>query len=159
ACANGMIVGGTSIWGGLGQKPSEKEAKLFIWDPVAAKKVSEIAPVPNAPALTGLFVGPDGNAWGMAGGTLFIFDVAKREITFRKKLFDVEYAPDAHVWREANFVLHPSGAIYGTMRGKLFRLDAATKEVQILRDGGADLLALDRDGRVYFRDGSHLWQY
>ena len=40
--ADGALVGGTSISGGLGIEPMEKEARLFGWDPAQAKKTFEI---------------------------------------------------------------------------------------------------------------------
>jgi hypothetical protein len=29
----------------------------------------------------------------------------------------------------------------------------------MLRDKAGDLLAMDRDGKMYFHVGAHLWQY
>jgi hypothetical protein len=46
AYCDGMIVGGTTIAGGLGIKPKEKEAKLFLWDPKTNEKVFETVPTP-----------------------------------------------------------------------------------------------------------------
>ena len=53
----------------------------------------------------------------------------------------------------------PDKTIYGVMSGTLFRLDPQSKEMTILRAKGCDLLALDRAGRVYFKDRTHLIQY
>ena len=35
----------------------------------------------------------------------------------------------------------------------------AAKQLSILRDKGAQLLAMDRTGRLYFRDTVNLWRY
>src|SRR5690606_15318454 len=51
AFQDNMLVGGCSIWGGLGIQPVEKEAKLFVWDPVKKQKVFEVVPVPGAKAI------------------------------------------------------------------------------------------------------------
>ena len=157
--ANDVIVGGTTISGGLGQKPEATEAKLFIWDPATDSKTFEIVPVPGAKAVTGLFAGPDENVWGLAGGTLFIFDLANRKIVFTKEILPIHPAADAHIWRDASFVLHPNGQIYGTAGDQLFQLDPKTRAATILRDKGASMLAMDRTGRLYFRQSTHLWQY
>jgi outer membrane protein assembly factor BamB len=157
-CKN-LIIGGSSIWGGLGQQPQETGARLFVWDPETNKKVFEIVAVEGAKAITGLFTGPDGSVWGMAEGTLFSFDPVKREVTFSKKILPVQYDLSKTIWRDAFFAVHPSGQIYGVMRDRFFRLNPQTKEVTILRDKGAGLLAMDRDGGLYFRDGTHLWRY
>ncbi len=154
-----LIVGGTTISGGLGQKPEATEAKLFVWDPTADKKLFEIVPVAGAKAITGLFIGPDGNIWGMAEGTLFIFDPVEQKIAFAKEILPIHYSAGQFIWRDAAFLIHPSGQIYGTMGDQFFRLDPATKQVTILREKGAGLLAMDRAGRLYFRDTTHLWRY
>jgi streptogramin lyase len=154
----GLVIGGTTIFGGLGQKPEETEAKLFVWDPTGNSKTFETS-VAGAKAITGLFVGPDGEIWGMAEGTLFIFNRSTLQVSFTKEILPIHYGGERHVWRDAFFVTHPNGLIYGTMGDKLFQLDPASKQVTILRDKGAGMLAMDRARRLYFRDGTHLWQY
>jgi hypothetical protein len=158
AYSHGLLVGGTSVSGGLGIEPTEKSGKLFLWDPKANRKVFETVPVDGVPGVSALIPGPDGNVWGMAGGTLFVFDPAARRVVSRHKLFDRKNE-DGHVWRDATLVVHPSGQIYGTQGGRLFRLDPKTKQVTVLREKDAGLLAMDRQGRLYFRDRINLWQY
>jgi DNA-binding beta-propeller fold protein YncE len=157
-----LVVGGSTIWGGLGQKPVETEAKLFIWDPATNQKTAELSAVPGAKAITGLFVGPDGNIWGMADGTLFIFDPAAQKVLETHPLFPIHFTDESHVWRDANFVLTLNGQIFGAVHDQLFQLDPAIKKVTLLRDKkekSGDLIAMDRDGKIYFHIGSHLWQY
>lgn len=155
--ANGLIVGATSISGGLGIEPSQKEAKLFLWDPVKEEKIFEATAVDGATAITGLFIGPDRNVWGLANGTLFIFDVTQRKVIQQHVLFHGEYHKE-HIWRDAQFVLHPSGQIYGSASTQFFRLDPKTKKLTTLKEG-IGLCAMDRDGKLYFRDRTNLWQY
>ena len=155
--AGGVVVGGSSISGGLGIKPSASEAKLFIVDPATDSKTYETVPVPGATAITGLFVGPDKHVWGLANGTLFIFDPAKKEVLDRKELFTGDYHAN-HIWRNAQFVVHPSGMIYGSASNQFFQLDPASKQITKLRDN-VGLCAMDNAGRLYFRDKVNLWQY
>ena len=68
-------------------------------------------------------------------------------------------ATGKHVWRDASLLVHPSGPIYGTQGGKLFRLDPRTYAVTVLRENGDGLLAMDREGRLYFKETIDLWQY
>lgn len=158
--ANGLVIGGTSIKGGLGVQPEAKRAKLFGWDPATGKKVFEIEPVPGTQAITSLIIGPDKNVWGVANGTLFIFDLDGQKVLFTKKLLDEDYDINNYLlWRDAFMVVHPSGQVYATLNDKLIQLDPATKKVTVLRDKDAYLLALDRGGRLYFRDKVNLWQY
>jgi streptogramin lyase len=140
---DGVAYGGTSIYGGLGAKEPAKEAQLFAWD-VARKKMLYSIPMPGEPAITQLLVRPDGNIWGLAGGELFVFDPAKREITGR-----VEAVTGAGAkWREGSLINGVDGNVYGTMGYKLFRVNPETMEVTIMANG-ADKVATDKDGRLY----------
>jgi hypothetical protein len=156
--AGETILGGTSVSGGLGILPQAKEACLFGWDPRSNSKSFQIVPVPGAAAITCLVIGPDKKVWGIADGTLFVFDLVTRKIESTTELLPVHYE-DRHVWRDAFLLQHPSGQIYGTLGGKFFRLDPATNTASVLRDEPASLLAMDAAGRLYFRDKINLWRY
>jgi hypothetical protein len=158
--AHGPVIGGTSIKGGLGIQPEAKCAKLFGWDPATGKKVFEIEPVPDTMAITCLITGPGKNVWGAANGTLFILDPAGQKVLFTKKLPGEDYDANNYLlWRDAFMVVHPSGRVYATLDNQLLQFDPATKKVTVLRDKDASLLAMDRNGRLYFRDLVNLWQY
>jgi hypothetical protein len=157
--ANGQVIGGTSTSGGLGIQPTAKEAQLFFWDPATKQVTYSTVPVPGATLITGLIIGPDKNVWGIADGTLFVFDLAVRKVTYSKKAFDVDPEARHANWRDATMLLHPSGQIYGTTGNNFFQVDPATKEITILRNHDATLLTVDQAGRLYFRDKTRLWQY
>jgi hypothetical protein len=155
AYLNGMVYGGSSISGGLGSNPVESEAKLFIWDVAGEQKVYETVPVQGKEAITSLIAGPDGNIWGMAMGTLFIFDPVSRKVIYSEDKF-----PEAAgTWRDASLVNGMDGQVYGTIAGKFFKIDPATKQITILRDGDATLLAGDELGNLYFVNQNDLWRY
>ncbi|AKD05378.1 hypothetical protein POKO110462_14890 [Pontibacter korlensis] len=157
AYANGMVWGGTSISGGLGISPSAKEGKLFCWDPVKRETVFETSPIAGIMAVTALVKGPDGNLWGMADGNLFVFDPVQRKVLRKRKVYEVP-PKRTHLWRDAFLVAHPSGKVYGTGGRKVFAIDPDTLNVEILREG-LDLLTMDDEGVLYFRQGADLWSY
>jgi hypothetical protein len=145
----GFVLGGTSTMGGLGQKAAEGDGKLFLWDPATNKKVFEIAPVPGKSMVGDLFLGPDGNVWGHSRGTLFVFDVEKREVILRKEL--VADHPNTPGYRDGNFVLHPNGMLYASILKKLYRIDPKTFELTTIVDHGVQELVLGPDDTLYFR--------
>ncbi|CAM3728874.1 WD40 repeat domain-containing protein [Pontibacter korlensis] len=154
-----MIFGGTSVWGGIGAHPTEKEGKLFVWDATSGKKVLEMVPVPGAKAVTCLKVAPDGKLWGVAGGTLFTYSIEENKVLTRHQLYLIsEERANNFVWRDAFLVMHPNGMVYGTANDELFVIDPETMEVKKLEEN-ASLLTLGRDNRLYFRRGTHLWSY
>ncbi len=141
---NGVVYGGTSIYGGLGSTPTETEGKLFAWDVAENKMLYTITPVPSKPAVTQLLTRPDGTIWGLAGSTLFIFDPEKREVVFTTEVVDGAGAR----WREGSLVNGVDGNVYGTMSYVLFKVDPETRQVTRLATG-ADKVASDFDGSLY----------
>lgn len=149
-----MLVGGCSIWGGLGIQPVEKEAKLFVWDPMKKQKVFEIVPVPGAKAITSLINGPDGNVWGYAGGTLFKFDLKKKAVILTKHIFNDKR--DSFLWRPDTFVVHPNGMIYAALDGNLISLDPKTLDMKSFNVSGSDLI-MGLNKEMYYRQGKEIW--
>jgi len=104
--AEGLIVGGTTIHGGGGSNPTQREAKLFLWDPQQSAKVFEMVPVASAPEITDLITAPNGLVYGIAGGErLFVFDLRTRKVKasallpFRGVPYNsIGLAPDARMW-------------------------------------------------------------
>ncbi len=160
AYKDGLIYGGTSAWGGLGIDPLNEDAKLFVWDVAQKKKVLEIVPAPGERAITGLITAKDGNIWGIAEGTLFIFDPVKREIVYRAAKFNVDYTGYATAWRDAFLETGNDGNIYGTVGGNFFTIDLATKAVTTIKGGNTKLFTQDNSGNFYFTSNkSELVQY
>jgi hypothetical protein len=152
----GLLFGGTSVWGGLGVEPVEKDARIFGWDPAKKAKTFDLVPVPGAKAITCLINGPDGNIWGIAAGTLFILDPVTLKITGRHPL--LEDGRKGSVWRADELLIHPSGKIYGTVNSKLFSIDPGTMEIKDLKITGS-YLTMDDKGKFYFAKSLNLWSY
>lgn len=155
-----IVIGGTSIWGGLGIQPTQSQAKLFGWNLVTKTKTFEIIPVNDAKAITALMLGPNGKIWAMADGTLFIFNPATNQVDSTHQLFQVSQATkNTQVWRNASLVLHPSGRIFGLAYGELFELDPVTKAKTTISASGGSCLTLGINGELYFHRGINLWRY
>ncbi len=153
---DGYVIGGTSAWGGEGITPKATTmAKLFVWDVKQKKKNFETVPHKTS-IISTLVLGPDKNIWGMAGGTLFIFDLKQKKIVFTKELF----ASVLGRLKAAKIGFHQNGMLYGTVNGSLFSVDPGTKKLTILRNNvGAGGLAFDGDGNVFFKIKNALWRY
>jgi hypothetical protein len=156
---NGLVVGSTTISAGGGVAPATTDSQLFLYDPVERKKILELAPVPNTWIVSGLVVLPDGMVWGMADGHMFVFDPEQREVVYTRHVLPIDHSRRMGLSRDAYLALHEDGLIYGTAGGRLFRIDPATRSFTLLIERNASLLALDGEGRVYFRDRTNLWQF
>ncbi len=158
--ADGVLYGGTSVWGGLGMQPIANEAKLFEVNPPNRTKISECVPVPGAKAITALLDGPDGHLWGMADGTLFVFNKINKTVLSTHELFKVsDTTKSKHVFKNACLILHPSGRIFGTAYGELFELNPVTKTKTTIGKASYSLTMDSKGHFLYFHRGINLWQY
>ena len=150
-----LIVGGTTISGGGGSHATQKEAKLFLWDPGSRRKLFETVPVAATTAITDLITAPNGRlVYGIAGPNLFAFDPAARKVTsikplpFRRPIYN-------------SVAVGPDGRIWGLAADGIFVIDPATHEAALAArtpqriTGG---FALHRNA-IYFACGESVWRY
>lgn len=152
AYKDNKVYGGTSVFGGVSIKPVATEARLFVWDAVKGGLLYNEVPVAGKRAITELVNGPDGNIWGLAEGTLFIFDPVGKTVVYRQNLFShVDYATwTAGAWSDGKIVMGQNGYVYVGIGGKLFRMHPDTKQVQLMVDDGVKSLARDDVGNLYY---------
>lgn len=148
---------GTTIYGGLGAKPTEKEGRIVVWDMDKKEAISSFVPVPNLTAITYLGLAKDGKLWGFADATIFVYDMKKNELLKTIKLADIPANP-SHIWRLGFLDFHPNGFIYGAATGKFFRIDPKSYELTVLKEG-VGLITRDFDNNYYTRDVENLWKY
>lgn len=148
------LVGGTSVGGGGGSHPTQKEAKLFVWDPKTKKIEFETVPIPGANALDGFLTAPNGLVYGIGNGTLMGFDPASREVRFRKSV------PFRNtIFNSAG--IGPDGRIWGLAREGIFAIDTRTNETTLVAKAPERITAgfAIRDGGIYFISGPSVYRY
>ncbi|WP_221566051.1 PQQ-like beta-propeller repeat protein [Alkalihalobacillus sp. TS-13] len=158
AYKDGLVYGGTSVWGGLGIQPSEEEAKLFVWDIENNQKVYESIPVPGEKAISSLTFDDDGYLWGLTSGILFKYNPESGEVIAEKELYPLNWDNVSHLWRGGFLSFDDDGSLYGQTHGELFKVDPGTLEHETLVDN-ASLFAQDAEGNFYFARGHKLFQY
>ncbi|QOR66291.1 WD40 repeat domain-containing protein [Cytobacillus suaedae] len=148
----GYIYGGTSIFST--NSASKYTAKLFRF-PVGNPEAKEIVPLPiNASLVTGLIEGPNNTIWGMANGTLFVYNPSRDSIRWKEILPTVSGR-----LKNAMMVVGKDGFVYATLEGRLLQIDPATLKHTVLKESGAYELAQDHNGDLYFRNQADLWKY
>ncbi|EHK85637.1 PQQ-binding-like beta-propeller repeat protein [Saccharomonospora azurea] len=152
---DGLIYGGTGIWGGLGVEPSTSEGRLFVFDPDTREVIFETVPVPGEENVSGLTVDPEGDLWGITANELFRFDPQTREVVERQRYFDTD--DSAAYWTTRDLFWHDDRLV-GQTAGRLFEIDPGTLELTVLQTGVANL-ALDRHGSYYYNRGGVLYRW
>ncbi len=148
------LVGGTTIGGGGGSHPTQKEARIFLWDIRHSRKTFDMVPVPGAPAITSLISAPNHLVYGIAARTLFVFDPAERKIVhsepvpFRGAVYN-------------SVAVGPDGNLIGLARDGIFQIDVRSHAIRLLAKSPQPISAgfALRDGALYFASGPVLYRY
>ncbi|MEC0244845.1 Ig-like domain-containing protein [Paenibacillus chitinolyticus] len=161
AYRDGKLYGSTSVVGGLGVDPVEKNAKLFVFDVASRKKIKEFTPVIpglDVPLQTigELSFGPDGLLWGAVDGTIFAmnpdtYEIVKSRVVYPTTFGSSKYRPFYLRWGQ-------DGLLYTTLGRKLTVVEPVTLRSQTLAEGTVNLMTLGLDGSVYYTQGSRLYR-
>jgi len=156
AYRDGLIIGGTSIHGGLSSTPTQTEAELFVWDAGKDELVTSQVVVEGAEVIHALAFDATDRLWGLAGnGVLFEYDLATNEVVRRVQT----PARAGNTWgRLSELYLHPDGRLYGNADGRLFRFDPDTEHFTTLVTGSARNSAVAPDGSIYFADETNIYR-
>lgn len=153
AYKDGLLYGGTTVWGGLGSVPTQTQAKIFVWDVASGKKIDEFTPnIPNIDEVTkmigDLSFGPDGNLWGVVDGTVFAMDVTTKEVVKSKVIMPSVY--NTSKWKPFRIEWSPDGMLYTTLSRKLIVIDPETLAYKVIYDGFVNDMTIGTDGSIYF---------
>jgi hypothetical protein len=148
------VIGGTTVGGGGGSHPTEKEAKIFIWNPRTRRKDFEMTPVAGAGTINDLITASDGLIYGIAGGTLFVFDPETRAVKdsrpmpFSGSVYNsVAPGPDRRLW--------------GLYSEGIFAINTKTHDVVLVAKSPEKITGgfAVRDGAVYLICGAAVYRY
>ncbi|CAM3904298.1 S-layer-like y domain-containing protein [Cohnella lubricantis] len=164
---DGLLFGGTSVWGGLGIEPSEEEAVIFVWDAARNKvvktiKLSELGlDIDETPRMIGsVKFGPDGLLWGVVDGTIFalnVDDIEHPTIVKSKMLFPSLY--NSSKWFSYEIEWAPDGMIYTTLGRKLIALDPGTLQFEVIDETFTNIMTLGIDGSIYYAPDANTYLY
>jgi streptogramin lyase len=146
----GLLAGGSSIYGGGGTQPVAEAAVLFLWDPQREEVVWQQALEPTVKMIQALAVGPEGWVWAAAENHLWALDPATRQVVYQADL------PFGNILNNA-LLAGPDGALLGLAGATVFRLEPGTHELTALGEyPGAGTNCVVLDGSLYFGAGTHL---
>ena len=160
-----FIIGGTTVNGGGGSHPTQKEAKLFVWNATDRKLEFEVAPVSGAKNITDLIAASNDKIFGVADDTMFVFDAKSRQISKTQKLaFFAAMSNSIALGKGAIYNcigIGKDGNLWGLTEDGIFTIDLKTDTAAFVArspekiTGGFDI----RDGAIYFLSGSEVYRY
>jgi hypothetical protein len=125
AADDGSIYGGTSIGGGGGATPTQKEAVLFHFDTASQKVLSQMVPVEGATSITDLMMTPENKLIGFAGDTLFVYDPQTQQVIHREKV-----SMGSFIYNSV--ALGPDHQIYGLSNQGIFSINPTTYAIKLI---------------------------
>jgi hypothetical protein len=160
AYADGLVVGATSISGGLGATPTARSAELFVYSPAQGRLVATLTPFPGTPAIGGLLAGPNGLVYGLTNRAVFAYDPRLNQV-----VAETTFAPTASYgsfsWGQTtSLALGADGNLYGAVDGNLIEVNPQTLSVTVLVQGGVERVVASSSGLITFvgDSGTHLEQ-
>jgi streptogramin lyase len=154
------LVGGTSITGGPGSHPTQKEAILFVWNPKNHQNEFDVVPVAGATNITDLIAAPNGLVYGIAGDTLFAFNPATSKIVETLKLpFASPMAGPNPLYNSVS--VDAAGRIWGLTQDGIFRIDTKSFKAQLIARSPHKITGgyAVRNGKIYFISASAVYSY
>lgn len=148
ALAGDLVIGGTSIHGGLSSSPAGSTGELFLWDLEAGALITAGPVVDGAHAICELEVDPGGTVWGLASdGTVFSYDLERREVSGTISTG----RGTRNEWGRLTSLFHrPSDdLLYAATGGALLRLDPVGMTSEVLVDNDVSFAAVDGRDRIY----------
>lgn len=149
---SGLVLGGSSVTGGGGTLPGEREARFFVFDPRLKAKVFETALATNIRAYPAICVARQ-KVFVAAGKSLHVFD----PVTCRS--MKTIALPGGVL--EISLGLHGAGVVIGLTSQCVFAVDVRSGELISTAESPVPItcgFAL-ADNAVYFGSGRQLWRY
>lgn len=149
----GLLYASTTVYGGLGASPSEKQAKVFVYDPVQRRKLAEYAPQFKE-ELQPLYIGglgfdAKGRLWGASGYTLFQLNQDNGTVERELSIGKYDYEPNIHQWRQTYIRFDERGYLYVNLNG-LKAVNTEDMSYFSLTKQDTPLYALGTDQNIYF---------
>lgn len=118
---DGIIYGSTTVHGGLGSEPTEKEAKIFLYDVSKGIKLKEFSPkidgIDKALNIGEIKFDENGKLWAVTGYTLFSVDPITEKVNNVLSFGKFDYNLKEHVWKPTHIRFDKNGYLYANLNG------------------------------------------
>jgi hypothetical protein len=147
---DGLIVGGTTVYGGGGSHKTQTQATVFIWDP-STKRVALESDI-NASTITDL-TSRMGLVYGFADDKLFMLDPQSHKIIMTN-----ESIPDL-IYNSV--ALAPDGCLWALSRDGIVMIDPAAQSARVRARPPEPITAgfAAQWPHLYYASGPRIYRY
>jgi len=155
---DGIIYGGTGIFGGLSCKASEEKAFIFSYDIKKECVTDKFYPELNGDKpdfISAVTVDKNGKLWALSDNVLFSFDMEKKRVTHTTLIGAPEYEKGRHYWRDCPIEQFSDGKFLIGKNGVCI-FDPETSEFEKISDENMGLIYIvSKDDRIFYTE-KHL---
>lgn len=158
AYADGVLYGGTSIYGGNGIAPTQANGRVFAFD-MATRTLRWNVEIPGHAQVTSVAATADGEVVAATHGSLFALDSASGHEVWSTMVTPYDWSQfSGGTWQFDTLYYRPADRfVYGTVGGKVVRVKTVGRhQVDTLAGARGIKAALDATGRLYWVDGQNL---
>lgn len=161
---NGRLYGSTSVHGGLGSVPVEKEAKIFCYDPETEQFLAQATlHLPNdkkALHIGQIKFDTEGRLWAVSGYTLFRLHPETLEQMEQLSFGEYPYNVHQHVWRPTYIRFDQNGYLYTNIKGiKIINPETLEfVDLQAYTGNNVPLFTIGSDQNLYYSIDAKLYK-
>jgi outer membrane protein assembly factor BamB len=159
AYADGVLYGGTSVWGGAGIEPTQADAVVFAFD-VSRQKLLWTRTIPGQRQVVAVETTPGGQVYAASRGTLVALKQDTGRIVSTHTIAPYDWSKfSGGTWNGVSLVYNEADrTLYGATADKIFRADpVGRRRVQVLEGMSGAFLTVGPRSRVYWVDGQQLY--
>ncbi len=163
AYKDGILYASSTVYGGLGSRPVETEAKIVKYDMRTKQKLYEgtpdIAASGDLRMFGGLAVGPDGNIWTVADGLIFAMDPETCKVVKEKNILGFDFNRYTNSTTPFAIKFDSQGILYASPRNQPHAIDPYTLAYKDLSGGVPNCEKLEISGdSIYFNNEMTLYR-
>ncbi|MCT2583093.1 hypothetical protein [Actinophytocola gossypii] len=160
AFRDGVLYGGTSVYGGAGgPRPTDPDAVVFAYDVERREKLWQVAPVPGEGALGELAFDNDGKLWSHTPVTVFRLDPGTRRVEAVRNYGEYPWDEVDHAWVGSRLWIDPyDGLPHVVTQRSMYKIDPTTLDrARWFRPVSYGFL--HNNGNIYLARDPRVWEY
>lgn len=158
AYRDGVIYGGTTIYGGNGSTPIDDDGRVFAWDVESEELLWQSVAIPGEKGVGSLTFDDDGRLFGVTVGHVFEMNPQTGEVLRHDEIDPVDSTALQGRWHISDLSYDPSdGHLYLSTSSSVYRVDVETFEDVTPEPTTGSKVRVAPDGTKYWVVGRTIY--